>query len=283
MKCNAPIDQETKMALVGEALEAALKDPTSPRCGQELAADDVFCSACGAKVENKFSSQREFVSCDSDSIALGNCINVQSWNHYFKGRVSRRKWWMVWLVAALFYPVGACLVFILYGGTLVLGGVEFPILTSNGKAMLVIVGFIIGIFTVPVAVRRLHDRGNNGKAMIPNVCFSSVLTIYYLSKDSTSFISSFVGACANFVDPSFVSALTISALSQKYANFIDPYTSFVGACASFVDASFADASFVGALVGIMATVYNLFLFVLLGFIRGTKGPNKYGPDPLETK
>ena len=51
MKCNTPIDPETKMALEGEALEVALKDPSSPRCGQELSADDVFCPSCGAKVE----------------------------------------------------------------------------------------------------------------------------------------------------------------------------------------------------------------------------------------
>ena len=51
MKCNTPIDPETKIALVDEALEAALKDLNSPRCGHELFADDMFCPACGAKVD----------------------------------------------------------------------------------------------------------------------------------------------------------------------------------------------------------------------------------------
>ena len=51
MKCTTPIDPETKMALSGESLEAALNDPDSPRCGYELEPDDVFCPSCGAKVE----------------------------------------------------------------------------------------------------------------------------------------------------------------------------------------------------------------------------------------
>ena len=49
MKCNACIDAKTGIALEGEALEAALKDPNSPRCGCELKPDDVFCPSCGAK------------------------------------------------------------------------------------------------------------------------------------------------------------------------------------------------------------------------------------------
>ena len=53
MKCNTPIDPETKTALSGAALEAALKDPNSPRCGYELSVDDVFCPTCGAKVERQ--------------------------------------------------------------------------------------------------------------------------------------------------------------------------------------------------------------------------------------
>ena len=31
MKCNAPVDPETNTALEGEALDAALKNPDSPR------------------------------------------------------------------------------------------------------------------------------------------------------------------------------------------------------------------------------------------------------------
>lgn len=38
----------------------------------------------------------------------------------------------------------------------------------------------------------------------------------------------------------------------------------------------------GVLNGI-GMIYNLLVGIPMGFVRGTKGPNKYGPDPLETK
>ena len=47
MKCQMPIDPVTKIALEGEALSTALRDPDSPRCGYELHENDVFCPSCG--------------------------------------------------------------------------------------------------------------------------------------------------------------------------------------------------------------------------------------------
>ena len=49
MKCEALIDPETRIALEGDALVAASKNPDSPRCGYELEAGDVFCPSCGAR------------------------------------------------------------------------------------------------------------------------------------------------------------------------------------------------------------------------------------------
>lgn len=51
MKCEAYIDPKTKLALEGEALIAAAKNPDAPHCGYELEGDDVFCPSCGARVE----------------------------------------------------------------------------------------------------------------------------------------------------------------------------------------------------------------------------------------
>ena len=218
MKCNMPINQETKIALAGEALEAALKDPSSPRCGQELAADDVFCSACGARV-GKHSSPREGVSsCDSDSVTTGKCV-VAWLKSLCKGRAPRKELWMVWLNATLFYAI----IFFMANKMIAGNGrnIESRYLVNS---MLSMAGFTIGICTVPVAVRRLHDLGYSGKTIIPSVCFSVVSTVLSLSGNS--------------------------------------------------------ASLAGFLVSVMAAVYNLFLFVLLGFVGGTKGPNKYGADLL---
>ena len=203
------------MALVGEALEAALKDPTSPRCGQELAADDIFCPACGARVGNNTSLQGTFVSCDSGVDASEKGTIASLLYRHCKGRAPRRELWTVLLQVALFYAVLSLVV----------------ILNSEradlGKSVLAVAGLFVCVITLPVSVRRLHDQGNSGKAMIPSVCFSFVMTLLSLSGN--------------------------------------------------------DASFVGMLMGIIAALYNLILFVFLGFRRGTKGPNKYGPDPLESK
>lgn len=218
MKCNMPIDWETKAALAGAALEAALKDPASPRCGQELSGDDVFCPACGARLDNT-SLQGTFASCNSNFPAMLRLC---------KGRAPRGELWMVWLIAAMVWVMAYGVAFSIFGNAKDAASVYF------GKTVLAIAGFMIGICTLPVAVRRLHDRGNSGKAMIPSVCLSFVSTVLVLTGNTASITGS-------------------------------------------------SGSFACALVDIMAAAYNLFLFVALGFIRGTRGPNKYGPDPLETK
>ena len=52
MRCNAYIDPETGIALQGEKLkEAQWSNAVTPRCTHELSDTDVFCPACGARVE----------------------------------------------------------------------------------------------------------------------------------------------------------------------------------------------------------------------------------------
>ena len=226
MKCKTPIDPETKIALSGEALEAALKAPDSPRCGYELATDDVFCPACGAKVENQSLSQGASVSCNSclPTFAKGIAVLLG----FFKGRAPRSALWIVWMIAAVLYAIVYCVVVSLVGNARNAAGVKVA------DTALAVAGFVISFCTLPVAVRRLHDRGNSGIALIPSVCFSFISLVFVLTGNRASITGS-------------------------------------------------NASFACALVDIMAAAYNLFLFVALGLIRGTKGPNKYGPDPLETK
>jgi uncharacterized membrane protein YhaH (DUF805 family) len=35
-------------------------------------------------------------------------------------------------------------------------------------------------------------------------------------------------------------------------------------------------------IGFVAIVFSVWLFVEIGFLRGTRGPNRFGPDPLGT-
>jgi len=37
---------------------------------------------------------------------------------------------------------------------------------------------------------------------------------------------------------------------------------------------------VASLTGVVAFVFSVWLFVEMGFLRGTRGPNRFGPDPL---
>ena len=48
--CNTPVEQETGVALTGEALAQALSDATWPRCPNVIKEGEAFCPKCGARV-----------------------------------------------------------------------------------------------------------------------------------------------------------------------------------------------------------------------------------------
>lgn len=72
MKCQAYIDPETNIALEGEALVAASKNPDAPRCGYELEPGDMFCPSCGAKINNSRNSQPAEAAFGSTSLTTSN-------------------------------------------------------------------------------------------------------------------------------------------------------------------------------------------------------------------
>lgn len=226
MKCNTPIDPGTKTALEGEALQAALKDQGSPRCGYELFEGDVYCPGCGARAEYQSSSQGASGSCNSYLPTFTKAIAVLF--SFCKGRAPRGELWGVWVIAAVLYAIVYFVAVSIVVNDRNAAGVKLV------DTALAIAGFVISFCTLPVAVRRLHDRGNSGIALIPSVCFSFISLVFVLTGNRASITGS-------------------------------------------------NASFACALVDIMAAAYNFFLFVALGLIRGTKGPNRYGPDPLEIK
>ena len=76
MKCNTPIDPETKIALSGAALEAALKDPNSPCCGYELSADDIYCPSCGIRfnAHNDISADKNTPARNKSRWSFHTCV-----------------------------------------------------------------------------------------------------------------------------------------------------------------------------------------------------------------
>ena len=74
MHCQMPIDPVTRIALEGDALEAALKNPYASRCGYKLQKDDMFCPACGAKIKTGMVSVREAFCDDDANVALAIAV-----------------------------------------------------------------------------------------------------------------------------------------------------------------------------------------------------------------
>jgi uncharacterized membrane protein YhaH (DUF805 family) len=42
----------------------------------------------------------------------------------------------------------------------------------------------------------------------------------------------------------------------------------------------ATPTMVFSVLGLVMLVYSIYMLVVLGFLKGTAGPNQYGPDPL---
>ena len=48
----------------------------------------------------------------------------------------------------------------------------------------------------------------------------------------------------------------------------------------FNGVSFPTPTLLFNILGLIAGVLGIYLLVVMGFLRGTPGPNAYGPDPL---
>ncbi len=183
MKCAAYIDPKTGIALEGEALATASKNSDSPRCGYDLAEDDMFCPRCGIGV-NEIKS-----------------INIRQTSWWtFDGRATRKKYWITTLKISG-VMMGVIVLSVVLTAVLIKAGVDTGVVQ-----VLPLLGGIIGVISsfslIPVSVRRLHDVDYSGLILL--------------------------------------------------LGFIP----------------------------IIGLAVNLYLFAVMGFRRGTNGPNKYGPDPL---
>ena len=185
MKCNTPIDSETGIALEGVALETALKDPNSPRCGRELSPDDIFCPGCGAKVK----SPPEQDSVAPTDAGPATCCGKRKTHK----RATRAN---LWGAAAAFFASNI-LYFIITGG-------DFD--NSDGNlsrgAFLRILGYVnllaYGYF-IKTSVRRLHDMARSGWWMLPSVAFTlaaTVTTVVAAVSGSSNVFFAFCDVCA---------------------------------------------------------------------------------------
>jgi uncharacterized membrane protein YhaH (DUF805 family) len=135
------------------------------------------------------------------------------------GRINRTPYWLGILVLVI-----ASLVLTTAAVTTVIGG--------GFGLFVVIVGLFLLIYaaSVPLTVKRLHDRGKSG----------------------------------------------------HYAWLIY-VASIAGSFADSATRTGGQMSVAGIVVTLIIIAIGLWFFIELGFLRGTPGPNAYGPDPLEAK
>ena len=154
MRCNAYIDPKTKVALEGDAREAASRDPAAPRCGYELEADDTFCPACGASVK---------ISSSETSKASSRRLNNK--------RATRIDFWIS-LVPLLLIKL---IIFSISGESYSIRKEGF-----GDNIALKILGYVeliaLGYF-IRTSVRRLHDIGRSGWWIAP-MAFLTILATF---------------------------------------------------------------------------------------------------------
>lgn len=64
----------------------------------------------------------------------------------------------------------------------------------------------------------------------------------------------------------YLALLVVTLLLQALGLAFDPAT--------------MQPSMLYSIVGLVMLIYSIYILVVMGFLRGTPGPNQYGPDPL---
>ena len=161
---------------------------------------------------------------------------------YFSGdgRVTRKDFWLRWVLD--------------YVGLVVLAAIIDAIAFSAMTARLggngpigTILGFVLLWPSFAVAAKRFHDRGMSGWWPLWLFLASFALTIAII-----------VGFFMSGIDPEALAAGVVPAVEELNSNGL-------------------------AVMGISSLALlalALFQLVVLGFLPGQEGPNKYGPDPL---
>ncbi len=109
-----------------------------------------------------------------------------------------------------------------------------------------------GLFWLGITVglvKRLHDRDKSGKQLLPYILMTWVVV-----PAMVVFVMAAIGPMTGGfpIDEEFESSFTGQAIA-----------------------------FVALYGGIVWSIWSIYLWSIIGFRRGTEGPNRYGPDPLQ--
>jgi uncharacterized membrane protein YhaH (DUF805 family) len=146
----------------------------------------------------------------------------------FRGRISRRTWWL-WMIPLVLGMLAAVAIVFIHVGKDNMANVVAYDLSSRSVIALLVVYAIGNWIAVALSAKRLHDRDIRGFwAAIPTLIAIAIVVVQNRGHGGT------------MEHPS----TAINLLSLASAAF------------------------------------SLWLLVVCGFLKGTQGPNRWGPDPL---
>ena len=146
----------------------------------------------------------------------------------FRGRISRRTWWL-WMVPLVLGMLAAVAIVFMHVGKDNIPNVVAYDLSSRSVIALLVVYAIGNWIAVALSAKRLHDRDIRG--------FWAVI-------------------------PTLVAIAIIVLQNRGHGGTMEHPSTVVN------------------ILSLASAVFSLWLLVQCGFLKGTQGPNRWGPDPL---
>jgi uncharacterized membrane protein YhaH (DUF805 family) len=176
------------------------------------------------------------------------------------GRLNRRPYWIasiIFLALIILVTIGSVLVNaqMMQAAFESGGSIEAP--TQLTTFLILGTGLLLAYPSTAVMVKRFHDLGKSGK-------WALLLLVPALGKMATD-LSGFTGQ-----------DIPLSAYD------FDGTESWLEAWKEGIRVEL-DIRPVEFVVGLYIFVVTVWFFIWLGFFRGTRGPNRFGPDPLASE
>ena len=146
----------------------------------------------------------------------------------FRGRISRRTWWL-WMIPLILGTLAAVAIVFMHVGKDNIPNVVAYDLSSRSVIALLVVYAIGNWIAVALSAKRLHDRDIRG--------FWAVI-------------------------PTLIAMAIIFVQNRGHGGTVEHPSTAIN------------------LLSLASTVFSLWLLVVCGFLKGTQGPNRWGPDPL---
>ncbi len=158
----------------------------------------------------------------------------------FEGRISRKSWWIGQLVLMAVSLALALPLFWLFGVSIDFYWNDEP--STPKTALVELIVFLVTLRPfLAIDIKRIHDRRRTAYLIVPMYLFE----LFMMAMDGLG--------------------------KNLFTSYLDPRTQDITNLPLLIMLTIALAVMV---------LYFIWMIIELGFLRGTKGDNKYGPDPL---